>query len=126
MNLNEAMQEVLLRADEFMEKLLGEQVEIICVGSSSRINPCIFCGHTDCLTFNEVSPTLHCFSCDVSMNYLQLAEHVLNSKTGAIKFVEEFLNTKLFLKKEDDAETRLYQIREIAAKFYHGRMMNDE
>ena len=126
MDINEAMQQILPKADEFMQKLLGTQVDIKCVGSSSRIDPCIFCGHRDCLTFNYTSPTVHCFSCDKSMNYYQLAEHTLGSKPNAIEFIEDFLNIKVTLKKVDDASERLYQIRELAAKFYCERLMNDE
>jgi len=96
-------------------------------GANLRIQPCPKCGHHDCCTITPGVMAVNCFSpgC-ISGNHLKFIFEVLGFSAELAQAIGEFYNHPYVEDIQLNAKNRLFEIRDIAAKFYHKQFMEND
>lgn len=117
------------RLDDFLSKFYPKSAQLP-LGNGVRLNPCPSCGHNDCCTFSN--GMVWCFSCEwkgsYTSAYISLAETQGRGKGQAMHDIAEFTGIALpnIDSEEYLKESRIADIRKIAADIYHSNLMNSE
>lgn len=112
---------------DYARKLVESKgFEVKEVGAGYFIQPCVFCGHHDCLSGNNDVAAVHCFSCKESASLYGLAEKVLGNKQQAVKFLEEYTGKKIKMSEADEKTSRIYEIRYKSASKYLSNLLINE
>jgi len=130
----EANVKLLDNLEDFLEKLLIEgevDSKIVSIGNSLRMQPCSFCGHKDCLTFNKNIPCYNCFSCSEHGNLIAYASLVLGNRKKALIFIGEYLNIQIARMSPEEIKLakergKIFDIRLHYANLCHKELMNDK
>ncbi len=102
------------------------KVEISPVGNNLRLNPCPKCGHYDCCTITPGEIVVNCFSPQcISGTHLSFTLEVLGYKDEILEEIGNFYNISYEKNTYDEKELRLYEIRDVASKYYHKKLLED-
>jgi len=118
-------------AEEYVEFLIDRfktENTVKNVGTlDRRIQPCLVCGHNDCLTINAQTGLYHCFSCDTKGNVLSLAKLFTKTQEAITQALRDFTGlNNLDFSPEDKQLYRQRKLYQAAADEYHKQLILNE
>lgn len=98
------------------------------VGVNLRLQPCPKCGHYDCCTITQGEIAVNCFSPGCfSGHHLKFLFEIYGYQESLLQEVGKFYGLPYIQGPEENPqERRLYEIRDLASKFYHKKLLEND